>query len=96
MIALACFFGICLGIQTLYFRHKRNVLQQELKESKERFGITYDLLWMQVRDKNDLTYSGMGTLIVSMQQTPDYMPTVRETLAKRITGETNPHKQIGF
>ena len=96
MLTFACFVGVCLGIQTLYFRYKANVLKKELQDSKERFGIAYNLLWMEVRDKNDLTYDGMGTLIVSMQQTPEYMPAVRETLAKRITGETNTHKQIGF
>ena len=96
MITLACFFGICLGIQTLYFRHQKDTLNKELKESKVRFALTYDLLWMQVRDKNDLTYNDMENLIVSMQQTPEYMPAVRETLAKRITGETNTHKTIGF
>lgn len=95
MFALAVSIGVLALVVILNYSRQNKELKAELKASKERFAITYDLLWMQVRDKNDLTFEAMAGLIVTMQKS-DMMPAVKETLAKRITGETNTRKQIGF
>ena len=90
-LATAALIFALIGIKNAY---TANALKAQLKEVKGCFAIAYDLLWMQVRDKNDLTYNDMAGLISSMQKS-DLMPAVRETLQKRITGEIKP-KHLGF
>jgi len=84
---IAAFFGLLIAS-----RYIINELRGELFKSKQLFKITYDLLWMQVRDKNDLTYDNMASHIISMQKAE--LGNVRETLAKRICGEKTKH--MGF
>lgn len=96
-IVFGSIVGLVIGLYTLSLRFKISKLEDTIKERNQTWQITYDLLWMQVREKNDLTYNDMAGLISAMQKTPDHMPTVRETLGKRICGE-NPMRQnkVGF
>jgi len=94
MFYLSCvLIGMVVGI--VYFsRSTIKNLKKELSDSKELFKITYDLLWMEVREKNDLTYEQTALLLKSMQMTPDYLGKVKETLALRIVGQSK--KKVGF
>lgn len=86
---------VILGYSVLTYLYKKNTdhLTKELRDAQERFKITYELLWMEVRDKNDLTYENMAMHIVSMQKSE--LASVRDTLAKRIVGQKDKNK-VGF
>ena len=86
--------GAFLGL-LLITRYIIKELKKELADMKKLFSITFDLLWMEVRDKNDLTFNDTLALLKSMQETPDYLPKVKETLALRIVGE-NKKQKVGF
>lgn len=94
MLAIICcsLVGIIIGGYHLHLRITNSRLLKELRDAQERFKIAYDLLWMEVRDKNDLTYENMAMHIVSMQKAE--LAVVRDTLAKRIVGMKD--KKVGF
>ena len=90
-IIIGSVVGIIIGGYHLYLKSVNSHLAKELRDAQERFKITYDLLWMEVRDKNDLTYENMALHIVSMQKSE--LIAVRDTLALRIVGKS---KKVGF
>ena len=94
ILAVTAIVSASVGV---FYYMKANEIKSNLKDSDERFKMTFDLLWMEVRDKNELTYNDMGNMIIAMQEVPAYMPMAKQTLAERITGKSNVNKnKLGF